>query len=237
MQKNVLESKSVFSPAYWREAAMQLKSVRMLCIAALFIALRVAIKSFFIPVGENINIYFGYLVNALGAIIYGPVVALISAAVTDTLGALISQTSSGPYFFPFIFVEMSGSLLYALILWRRKLSAERIICSRFFVTVFTNIILNPIIMIWYYAWLNNGKSYAFITIPHVIKNAALFPAEACLLVIFLSAMTPALSRLHFISGEQSKPVMTAKHYVLLGILTVVAIAAVLLYIFVYLPNK
>lgn len=237
MQKQIKTNMSVFSAEYWKEAASQLFNLRMLCIAAVFIALRVAIKAIYIPVGENLNIYIGYLVNALGAIIYGPVVASLSAAVSDTLGALISQSSMGPYFFPFIFVEISGSLLYAVILWRRELSAARIIFSKFVTTVFCNMLLNPLIMIFYYQWLNNGKSYSFITIPRVIKNAAMFPAEALLLTVFISAMTPALASLKLISKNQQKPVLSTKHYIFLAILTVIAICFVTAYIYIYLPLK
>lgn len=229
--------KSVFSSAYWLDAASQLKNVRMLCVAAIFIALRVALKSTFIPVGDNLNIYFGYFVNALGAMIYGPVVALVSAAATDTLGFFVAQSGQGAYFFPFIFVEMAGSLIYALFLWRRKLTGTRVILSKFSVTLFVNILLNPLIMIWSYEFFNNGKSYAFITIPRVMKNVALFPIEAFLLATFLALAVPVISKTGFIPKLESDIKLEKKHILLLGILFVVACAVVAAYYFLYLPNK
>lgn len=224
----------IFSAAYWRDALAQLKDLRMLVIAAMLIALRVALKSLGIPVFTNdLYIYFGYLANALGGMIYGPVVALAAAAVSDTLGALIAQSSSGPYFLPFILVEMLGSFLYAIVLWRRSVTVTRIFVSKFLVTFLANIVLNPIIMIWYYAWLNNGKSYALVTVPRLLKNTAMLPVEALLLALFLSAITPALASLHLIDKEQTKPVFKPRHYVLLGALLLIAAAAVVFMIFVY----
>ena len=224
-----------FTPAYWRDAAAQLFNVRILCITAILIALRVAIKSVYIPVGPELNVTFGFFVNALGASIFGPVVAIIAAAITDTLGCIIAP--QGTYFFPFIFVEIAGSLVFALFLWRAKMSATRVILSRFFVSVVCNFIMNPLIMIWYYAWLGNGQNYAFITLPRVVKNLALFPFEAFLLVIFMGVMIPILAKLKLIPKEQVKPVLTKVHIVLLAVLLVVAAIIVVMFYSLWMPTQ
>lgn len=224
-----------FSAAYWREAAAQLTDIRIICIAAILIAVRVALKEIKIPIGENLNITVGFFVNALGAMIFGPVVAVVAAAASDTLGCALAGFAD--YFFPFIFVEIAGSLIFALFLWRSSLTETRIILSRFFVSLVCNFIMNPIIMNWYYAWINNGKSYEFVTLPRIIKNLALFPAEAFLLVLFLGVMTPALLKLKLVPKNQKELVMTRSNYILLGGLFIVAVVFVLLYVFVYLPNK
>ena len=224
-----------FTPAYWRDAAAQLFNVRILCITAILIALRVAIKSVYIPVGPELNVTFGFFVNALGASIFGPVVAIIAAAITDTLGCIIAP--QGTYFFPFIFVEIAGSLVFALFLWRAKMSATRVILSRFFVSVVCNFIMNPLIMIWYYAWLGNGQNYAFITLPRVVKNLALFPFEAFLLVIFMGVMIPILAKLKLIPKEQIKPVLTKGHIVLLAVLLVVAVIIVVMFYSLWMPTQ
>ena len=38
-----------------------------------------------IPLGDNLNIFFGYLINSLGSAIYGPVVALLSGFATEVV--------------------------------------------------------------------------------------------------------------------------------------------------------
>lgn len=233
---NVNEKPSILTGEYWKCAAYQLKDVRMLCIAAILIALRVALKSAYIPIGENLSIYFGFFVNALGAMIFGPVVAIVGASISDTLGALLFP-SQGAYFFPFIFVEIAGSLTFALFLWRRKLSTIRIILSRFAVVFVCNFVLNPMIMNWYYAWLNNGKTYKLITLPRVVKNLALFPAESFLLVLFLGALTPALTHMKLIPSGQDKLTFNKKHIILLAVLFAAAAVFILTFYFVWLPSR
>ena len=59
--------------------------------------------------------------------IFGPVVAIIAAAISDTLGCILFPT--GVYFFPFIFTEIAGSLIFALFLYRAPLTNLRVTLS------------------------------------------------------------------------------------------------------------
>ena len=180
-----------FSKAYWRDAAMELKDIRILVFAALMIALRVALKSLGIPIAADLKINIAFFINALGAMVFGPVVAILAAAVSDTLGCLLFPT--GVYFFPFIFIEIAGSLVFALFLYRTRVTATRVILSRFCVDFFVNIVLNAPIMAWYYQVVLN-KSYAFFQLPRILKNLALFPLESVLLILFLMVMIPLAYR-------------------------------------------
>ena len=63
---------SPFSKSYWRTAAQELRNLRMLTLAAIVVALRIVLSGLYIPLGDNLNIFFGYFVNSLGAAIYGP---------------------------------------------------------------------------------------------------------------------------------------------------------------------
>ena len=87
---------SPFSGSYWRTAARELQNLRMLTLAAIVVALRIVLSGLYIPLGDNLNIFFGYFVNGLGAAIYGPVVALLSGFATDILGYFVHPT--GPFF-------------------------------------------------------------------------------------------------------------------------------------------
>lgn len=226
--------KHPFSRAYWRDAAAQLFDVRILCIAAILIAVRVALKSVQIPVGPSLNITVGFFVNALGASIFGPVVAIVAAAISDTLGCLIFP--QGAYFFPFILEEISGSLLFALFLWRSNMTATRVILSRFSVVSITNLIINPTLMIWYYD-VFYGKSYAFMTIPRVMKNLALFPAEALLLTLFMGAMIPVIVKLGFIPKTDVKPILSQKHIIMLVVFFIIAAMIVVGYYSLFIPTQ
>lgn len=186
---------SPFSKAYWRDAAKELKSIRMLVLAAVIVAIRVALKGAEIPIiPGTLYITLGFFVNALGAMIYGPVMAAVGAAISDTIGALLFN-HGGVYFFPFIFTEMASSVIFALFLYRSPLSNARVIWSRFCVSFFVNIVIQTPIMMMYYDMIL-GKSYVVFDLPRIAKNLVLFPFESILLILFLDVLAPITHRLH-----------------------------------------
>lgn len=211
-----------FSRAYWKTACLELKNTRQLVLAALLIALRVAVKSVSIPVGENLYIAIGFLPNALGSLIYGPVMALLSAAVTDVLGNLLFP--KGPFFAPFMLVEMLASLLFALFLYKAPLRIWRAAFSKLFVNLFCNLWLTPIFLSWM-----SGKAAVLASMPRIVKNILLFPLETFLLVIFLNSLLPVMRRSNIIASGQTALTLSARHIILLAGLFIVSIAAVLLY--------
>ena len=194
IQKSTTLYPNPFSKAYWHDAAMELKDTKMLVIAALMIALRVSMKWTVIPLAPNLNINVGApLINAMGAMIFGPVVAALAACVSDLLGFLLFP-QGGVYFLPYMFVEVAGSVLFALFFYRAKITVTRVILARFSMDLFVNIILNSLVSMWYYAAIM-GKSYAFMILPAVIKNLCLFPIESFLLTLFLSVVIPITRRM------------------------------------------
>lgn len=190
-----------FSKAYWIEAAKELKRVRVLVFAALMIALRVLLKMVSIPIGLDLRINTAFFVNAYGAAVFGPVVAIVAAAISDTLGCILFPT--GTYFFPFIFIEIAGSLVFALCFYRAHISATRVIVSRFCIDFFVNIVLNtPIMMIYYHFVL--GKYYAIVDLPRIVKNLVMFPIESVLLILFFQLVIPPTKKVGFIQSDVDK---------------------------------
>lgn len=223
-----------FSGAYWRLAAAECRNGRMLVIAAMLTAMRIAVKSLSIPVGPSLKITFGFMVNAVGSMIYGPVVAIAASAVSDTVGALLFP--SGTYFFPFIFEEIAGGVLFALFYYRAKLSTTRVMLGRLAVTAVCNLILNPVLLMWYYAVIV-GKSYAFMTWPRLAKNIALFPLQTVVLVLLFNLLLPVTNRMGLTYAGGGKLEITKKNVFALIALTVIAAAAVVAYYFwVYQPK-
>ena len=85
MQKNKQLFPTPFSGEYWRLSAAEFRNWKMLVLAAMLTAMRIAIKSLFIPVGPSLKITFGFLINAVGSMIYGPVVAIAASAISSTV--------------------------------------------------------------------------------------------------------------------------------------------------------
>ena len=181
-----------FSRAYWRDAALELRDTRMLVFAALMIAVRVAMKPLNIPLAPGLRINTAFLANALGAMVFGPVVAGLGAAVSDVLGFLIQQ--DGIFFPPLMLTEIAGSMIFALFLYRAKLTPMRVMLSRFCICFFVNVLLQTPLMMWYYALFMGGKPYV-LTVPGILKNLFMFPIETVVLTLFLSVMLPLTNRL------------------------------------------
>ena len=227
MQNNIKLFDNPFSKEYWKQAASELKNTKTLIFAALMIALRIALKSVSIYVAADLRISIEFLVNALGAMVFGPVVAIAGAAVSDTLGALLFP--SGPYFFLFIFTEIAGSLVFALFFYRTKISVTKVIMSRFCTNFFVNIVLQTPIMALYYQMML-GKTYKILNLPRMIKNLVLFPIESLLLVLFLRALIPALKSLGYKVSDISNLHFTKKNIITLVILIIIGVAAVAAYV-------
>lgn len=222
---------SVLSPAYWKEAASEFANPKTLVFAALIVALRVIVKMFKIPLAAGLSLSFDCYVNSLGSIVYGPVVALFVGAISDTIGCILFPT--GPYFFPFVFVEISSSVLFALFLWRRKISVGRVLLSKFTVNMFCNIFLTSLFMKWMYIYLGDpkGTTYNVINLVRIGKNLVLFPIESVLIVIMLGAFIPVLKKLRAVPQSKNEIILQKKHIVLVVLTTALSIGLILFYVF------
>lgn len=232
MTPELLPQGAGYGLQYWKDAAAQLGNVKILVFAALIIALRVVVKNPFCKISlmPGLHLTMDCYVNALGAMIFGPVVGFLSGAVSDTLGCILFP-SPEPYFFPYILVEMLSSFIFGVFLWRRKLSVNRVLLSKFAVNVVCNLLVNPAITKLYYVWLGDSTqtAYAFVTAVRVGKNLVLFPLEAALIVLFVSALFPLLRRVGVVPRDQAAPVLKWKHWVMLGVLTVIAVGLIVFY--------
>lgn len=195
-----------FSRAYWKDAAAELKDTRMLVVAALMIALRVALKMVYIPLAPNLKINTAFIANAMGAMIFGPVVAMLAAVVSDVLGVMLSGEV---YFVPFVLTEVAGSLIFALFLYRAKLTPTRVTLSRFCICFFVNILLQTPLMMLYYQLMMGGKVYV-LTLPHIFKNLFMFPLESVLLTLLLAVIQPITYRMKLTYNKEESLRFTKK---------------------------
>ena len=224
----------ICSKTYWRLAAKNFSDLHMIVFAALIIALRVAVKMLKIPLAAGLSLSFDCYVNSLGSLVYGPLMGLAVGAVSDTLGCIIFP--SGPYFFPFIFVEMSSSFIFALFLWKRDLSVFRVLWAKFTVNLVCNIILTSIFykwMLYVFYSVEEAEAYALINLTRIGKNLVLFPLEAVLITLILAALTPALQSLGLLPKSQEKMKIEPKHVVVIVLLTLLSVGLILLYVFFF----
>ena len=174
---------SPFSPGYWRVAAKEVKNLRMLTLAAIVVALRIALGGLRIPLGDNLNIFFGYLINGLGSAIYGPVMALLSGFASDIRGYFIHP--NGPFFPGYVLSTMMGSFLYALFFYRARITLLRVALAKLSVNLLVNVGLGAM-----WSAIQFSKGYYYYLAKSLVKNIGMLPVEVLLLWLFLKAVVP-----------------------------------------------
>ena len=211
-----------FSREYWKLAFAELKDTKMIVFAALILALRIAVKPLSIPIAGDLKEGIGFIINAFGSMIYGPVMALLNGALSDTLGYLLFP--SGVYFPAYMITEMAGSFVFALFLYRAEITMPRLLLCRFSICFFVNVVLAYPIHVWYYSAVM-GKAYSMALI-RVVKNIALFPIETVILVVVFRALVPPFARLGYVRSDMKNLEFTKKHIILLICLFLIGLATV-----------
>lgn len=227
-QKSTATYATPFSPSYWRDAAAEMKSTKTLVIAAMMIALRVATKGLALPIAPNLDLFnVASFINALGAMIIGPVMCIPAAFLSDFLGVLIWD-GLGTYFLPYALTEICSSLIWALLLYRAKPTPWRVMIGRFSICIFVNVVLGTgIDMLWQqYAY---GQATMVLTLPRIAKNTFMFPIESVVMTFFLGLMIPITNRMGLTysgSGAKSAMSFSKKQIVALALMFVIGIGSV-----------
>ena len=178
-----------FSKDYWSLAFSEGKKTKMLVIVSLFVALRIALSQFFIPI-PGINgqrIYFSFFINALGSMIYGPILGIFAGMISDLISALAMPT--GPFFIGYTVTAMFSSFIYGLFLYKAKISVQRIFFCKLTVNLISNVCLNSL-----WRSILTGVDFKAMAILNLPKNIIMLPIETFLLFIFFKAITPALKK-------------------------------------------
>ena len=230
LEKSTAVYKTPFCKGYWRDAATELKDTKMLVFAALIIALRVALKTLVkIPLAPNLDITPAFLANALGAMVYGPIVGGLSAIISDVLGVLLRGDT---YFLPYVLTEISGSVIFAMFFYRQKITPTRVIMSRFCICLFVNILMQTPIDILFQKVMY-GKSTYVLTLPRIFKNLYMFPIESVVLTVFLRVTQPITTRMHLTYVKSEGLRFEKKQVVLLLVLVLLGTASLFGYLFIH----
>ena len=213
-----------FSKAYWRDAAAEMKDIKMLVVTALMIALRIALKPFAIYIGPQMAIQTATLATALGAMIFGPVVAIPAAMISDTIGFMIFP--SGDYFLPFLLTEIASTMIYALCLYRAKPTAGRIMLARFLICFLVNVVMQQLIFAWQYTYMGNPDKakdsiMGIMTIARIFKNLFFFPIETVVITLFLKVLVPITARARLTYDHKANLTFSKKQIAALVLLLVV----------------
>ena len=185
----------LFSRVYWQSAVKRLKNVRVLAVCALLIALTIAITTLYIPLPNNLHVFFDYTPKALCAMVCGPVAALGVGFVMDILGFLVRPM--GAFFPGYTVTTMVTMLIYALGFYNRKLTIPRIAITKLIVNVVCNIGLNSL---WNSILM--GKAFTVFLAGSATKNLLLWPIEVIVIVVVFRLVTPVMEKYKLIPPQK-----------------------------------
>ncbi len=181
----MVEQEAFMYKEYFRSSAAKLKSTRYLALLAIFIAIKIILASYYIPVSENLRISIRFIPVAIEALIFGPAAGMLSGAVTDILGFLLFP--NGAFFPGYTLSAVIQSLIYAFFLYRRQITVLRITAAQILNNYIVNVTLGSL---WSMALYSKG--YLYYLTKSLIKNTILLPAEILVLVILLNLFLPYL---------------------------------------------
>ena len=198
MPKQKTLYKTPFSPAYWRDALADFRSLRAMVFAALMVAACVALSYLdSVPVVNNIGIKWGFLARALCALVCGPVMGIVFGAVEDTVSFMYHST--GAYNPFYMFTTVVGVVTYALCLYRCKVTVWRIFLAKFLTNV-QNVFLGGLGTYLFYS----SKGYWAIVTASAVKNLIMLPIQTVSLIVLFAALLPILHRMGFLPDQATE---------------------------------
>ena len=219
--------KHPFSLSYWKDAALECKSIRSLAFAAFLCALAIVIEKFNIPLSPTVQVSMSFLVISLCSMLTGPVMAIFCGLAVDLIGAV---NSGYPFFAGYTLTAVLTALIYALFLYRAKITFRRVALSKLAVNLLVNTLLGSV---WRVA-LSGGMSYQYYVMLAGIKNLVLFPLEVFLICAFFRALYKPLLHLRIVSSASE---IRYKRSDIVVLCVAAALGAVLLVLFVLFYNE
>ncbi|HCK88703.1 MAG TPA: folate family ECF transporter S component [Erysipelotrichaceae bacterium] len=188
----------MFTREYWKSSAQKLRQTEYLALIAMFIAVKCVAGAFYIPVGENLRILMTFVFVASEAAIIGPVAGAVSGMIADIVGFMIHP--SGPFFFGYTITAMCGSVIYALFLYRQRITILRLALAKTVVNYGVNVLLGAL-----WSQMLYGKGYIYYAGKSLVKNTMMLPAEIIILVLLFNVIVPILQKRRLIPNSTTVP--------------------------------
>ena len=171
------------SPAYWHEANLAMKCLKLLVFAALMIAVTRALSLIpGIPIWHT-KLTWGFLARSVCALVCGPVLGLVFGFVEDILGFILQPT-------------MAGVLVYALFFFRRRITVVNLVLANAVVNLLVNAAMGSV-----WSTMVRGGGYLGWFIPSLAKNLITILPKAAALYILFQALLPILRRMDLIPDQ------------------------------------
>ncbi len=182
------------SPAYWHEANLAMKCLKLLVFAALMIAVTRALSLIpGIPIWHT-KLTWGFLARSVCALVCGPLLGLVFGFAEDILGFILQP--SGDFFPGYTLSTMAGVLVYALFFFRRRITVVNLVLANAVVNLLVNAAMGSV-----WSTMVRGGGYLGWFIPSLAKNLITILPKAAALYILFQALLPILRRMDLIPDQ------------------------------------
>lgn len=154
---------------------------------AMFLALGIALNQPYIQVGENLKIYFYFIVNMIFASIFPLSDVLIYAALEDILSYFLFQ-SMYPFFPGYTLTAIISCLIYWLFL-HKEVNLKNIIICKSIVNLIINVFLGSLWSAMLYS-----KGYIYYASKSLIKNSLMLPIEIIIFYYVYKLVKPIINK-------------------------------------------
>lgn len=148
---------------------------RKLAVSAMLITLDVLLTRVLAINTPLMKVGFGFAAVAVCAMLYGPVWAMLTAALGDIVGAIAFPV--GAFFPGFTLTAALTGLIYGLFLYRHQHSLWRPILAAFFNCLVVTLILNTALIAYI-----SGNDYTVLFAARIVQFCIMFPVEAIVML-------------------------------------------------------
>jgi len=147
-----------------------MNKTKTIAFVGLLVSMEVIFTRFLSFQTPIIRIGFGFIPIAFSAILFGPVIGGLTAALADIIGMTVFP--KGAYFPGFTLSAFLGGAIYGLFLHKKQVTVLNVTISVFLITLFVDLGLNTI-------WLSmiTGKAAVALLIPRIYKSAIMLPIQ------------------------------------------------------------
>lgn len=163
-------------------------NTRQLVFMAFLITLKVVLTRFLgIDFMGIVRISFSFIVTAIMAVYFGPVLTGVGCGIADVIGAVLFPR--GAYFPGFTLSAIIIGVIYGIFLYKKHFSWWRILVIELLVLIFITAGLNSV-------WLAmiTGKAYTVLLIPRVTEALLMLPIEVFILGMVQQYLIPQIKR-------------------------------------------
>ena len=187
---------SALSKGFWKESLQGVRSLRVMCMCALCMALSVILGYFYVPITDGLTIRFTYLATAMASLVAGPIGGLLYGFTVDILDFFMHPGFS--FFFGYTLSAMAGAFFYGFFLYRPKITILKLILCRLCVNYIVDVGMGAL-----WSSMLYSKGYIYYVTTSLFKNTVMLPIEVAVMAAFFALVMPALKKSGMVPAQQA----------------------------------